>query len=72
MAQVAFDEKNEALKERSSSKSNKGEREKVESRVVGTALNVGQADDSWEGVIGFCHPFWYVLEKCSYPFFWFC
>ncbi len=39
-------------------KSDDGDWEKVESHAAGTAVNGGQADDEWEGMIGFFHPFW--------------
>lgn len=34
--------------------------EKIESYGAGSAINGGQADDDWEGIIGFFHPFWLV------------
>ena len=34
--------------------------EKIESYGAGSAINGGQADDGWEGIIGFFHPFWLV------------
>lgn len=37
--------------------------ERVESHVVGSAKNGGQAEDDWEGIIGFFHPFWSVNLK---------
>lgn len=35
--------------------------EKVdEAYAVGTARNGEKADDEWDGIVGFFHPFWYV------------
>lgn len=39
-------------------KSDDGDWEKLESHAVGSSPNGGQADDEWEGIIGFFHPFW--------------
>lgn len=39
-------------------KSGYGDWDKLESHAVGSAPNGGQADDEWEGMIGFFHPFW--------------
>lgn len=39
-------------------KSDDGDWEKLESHAVGSSPNGGQADDEWEGTIGFFHPFW--------------
>jgi alpha-1,2-mannosyltransferase len=36
--------------------------ERVESYATGTAGNGEKAEDEWEGIIGFFHPFWY---ECS-------
>ena len=32
--------------------------ENVESYATGSAVNGGPADDEWEGVVGYFHPFW--------------
>lgn len=39
-------------------KSDDGDWEKLETHAVGSSPNGGQADDEWEGTIGFFHPFW--------------
>lgn len=39
-------------------KSGDGDWEKLESHAVASAPNGGPADDEWEGMIGFFHPFW--------------
>src|SRR5579862_8371205 len=36
--------------------------ETVESHVPGSAVNGGRAPKEWEGVVGFFHPFWWVME----------
>ena len=34
--------------------------EQIESYGAASAKNGGQAEDEWEGIVGFFHPFWYV------------
>jgi alpha-1,2-mannosyltransferase len=33
--------------------------EKVGSSPVGSAINGAKADEEWDGIVGFFHPFWY-------------
>ena len=47
---------------RRSQKSEDDEWEKIESYGGASAINGGQAEDDWEGIVGFFHPFWFVLE----------
>ena len=35
--------------------------EQIESYGAASAKNGGQADDEWEGIVGFFHPFWCVI-----------
>ena len=51
---------------RRSQKSEDDEWEKIESYGTASAINGGQADDDWEGIIGFFHPFWFVLGNPSW------
>ena len=47
--------------ERSSSSSSSGEDgewEKVDTDSLGSAGNGDKCDDSWDGIVGFFHPFW--------------
>ena len=37
--------------------------EKVESHCTTSDTIGGQSDDEWEGIVGFFHPFWFVLSK---------
>ena len=37
--------------------------ENVESYGAASAVNGGRAEDDWEGVIGFFHPFWSVSKS---------
>ena len=39
--------------------------EKVESYGAASAVNGGRAEDDWEGVVGFFHPFWFVPKACA-------
>ena len=59
-ARVKLEESQSQLRERCSPKSDDGEWEKVEKYAVGSAANGGEAEDEWEGIIGFFHPFWFV------------
>ena len=34
--------------------------EQVGNTPPGSAVNGGQADSEWHGIVGFFHPFWYV------------
>jgi alpha-1,2-mannosyltransferase len=36
--------------------------ERVEKNVIRSAPNGLAVDDDWSGIIGFFHPFWYVLK----------
>ncbi|KAL9596902.1 MAG: hypothetical protein Q9179_004466, partial [Wetmoreana sp. 5 TL-2023] len=57
LARVKLEESQLQLRERQSPNSDDGEWEKVEKHAVGSAPNGGEADDEWEGIIGFFHPF---------------
>ena len=35
--------------------------ENVESSAVGSAKNGEKADEEWDGIVGFFHPFWYAV-----------
>ena len=39
--------------------------EKIESYGAASAVNGGRAEDDWEGVVGFFHPFWFVPEPLA-------
>ena len=39
--------------------------EQIESYGAASAKNGGQAEDEWEGIVGFFHPFWYVISVLS-------
>lgn len=58
LAKIKQDEEHETSKTRLSPKSDDGDWEKVESDASGTVSNRQKADDNWEGIIGFFHPFW--------------
>ena len=36
--------------------------EKVDTYVPVTVPNGGKSDENWSGVVGFFHPFWYVIR----------
>jgi alpha-1,2-mannosyltransferase len=36
--------------------------ENVEAYAVGSAKNGEKADKEWDGIVGFFHPFWYVMH----------
>ena len=55
---VGAEEKDYRVKKRLSPKSDDEDWEKVESYVSGSAKNGDVAEDEWEGVVGFFHPFW--------------
>lgn len=55
LSQVRSEETDYQLQEK---KSDDGDWEKLESHAVGSSPSGGQADDEWEGTIGFFHPFW--------------
>ena len=62
IAKLKLDEEREAVKTRLSPRSDDGDWEKVESYIGRTGNDAEKAeDDDWEGIIGFFHPFWYVL-----------
>jgi alpha-1,2-mannosyltransferase len=42
--------------------------EEIEGSLVGSAVNGGKADTDWHGIVGFFHPFWYVLKRFGYTF----
>ena len=58
LAKVKLDEEQETSRTRPSPKSDDGDWEKVDSDLSGTVFNGQKADDNWEGIIGFFHPFW--------------
>lgn len=58
LLKVKLDEEHDTNKNRSSPKADDGDWEKVDSDVSGTVPNGQKADDNWEGLIGFFHPFW--------------
>lgn len=60
LARVKLEEAQYQLSASQSHKSDDGEWEKVEKHTAGSAKNGGEADDEWEGIIGFFHPFWSV------------
>ena len=47
-------------KERGSPKSDDEDWEKVEQHLAGSATPEGKAEDEWDGIVGFFHPFWWV------------
>ncbi|KAL8662324.1 MAG: hypothetical protein Q9168_008275, partial [Polycauliona sp. 1 TL-2023] len=57
LARVKLEEARSQLYASQSPKSDDGEWEKVEKHTAGSAKNGGEADDEWEGIIGFFHPF---------------
>lgn len=57
LLQVKREEKDYQTQHESSSKLS-DDWEKVESYATGSATNGGPADDDWEGIVGFFHPFW--------------
>ncbi|KAL8758804.1 MAG: hypothetical protein Q9199_001215 [Rusavskia elegans] len=57
LARVKLEEAQYQLSASQSHKSDDGEWEKVEKHTAGSAKNGGEADDEWEGIIGFFHPF---------------
>ncbi len=60
LARVKLEEAQYQLSASQSPKTDDGEWEKVEKHTAGSAKNGGEADDEWEGTIGFFHPFWSV------------
>lgn len=60
LARVKLEEARSQLSASRSPKSDDGECEEVEKHTAGSAKNGGEADDEWEGIIGFFHPFWSV------------
>ncbi|KAL8798022.1 MAG: hypothetical protein Q9182_007021 [Xanthomendoza sp. 2 TL-2023] len=57
LAKVKLEEAQFQLSESKSPRLDDGSWEKVEKHAVGSAPNGKEADDEWEGVIGFLHPF---------------
>ncbi|KAL8861229.1 MAG: hypothetical protein Q9178_002445 [Gyalolechia marmorata] len=57
LARVKIEEAQSSAAASQSSESDNGEWEKVERHVVGSAQNGEEADNEWEGIIGFFHPF---------------
>lgn len=60
LARVKVEEDDFESKEKRSRKSEDDDWERVESYAAGIAKNGEKADDDWQGVVGFFHPFWYV------------
>lgn len=60
LARVKLEESQLQLRESQVPKSDDGEWEKVEGHATGSAPNGQEADDEWEGIVGFFHPFWFV------------
>lgn len=58
LLKVKLDEEHDTSKIRHSPKSDDGDWEKVDSDGRGIILSGQKADDDWEGLIGFFHPFW--------------
>lgn len=63
LARVKLEESQLQISARQSPKLDDGEWEKVEKYSVGSAPDVKEADDEWEGTIGFFHPFWFVVPR---------
>ncbi|KAL8666188.1 MAG: hypothetical protein Q9202_001695 [Teloschistes flavicans] len=57
LARVKLEESQLQLRESQVPKSDDGEWEKVEGHATGSAPNGQEADDEWEGIVGFFHPF---------------
>lgn len=68
LARVKLDESQSQLSKRPPPNLDDGEWEKVENDTVGSKPNGSEADNAWEGIIGFFHPFWSVLprDRCRY------
>jgi sulfur relay (sulfurtransferase) DsrC/TusE family protein len=64
-AKVRGEEQEYQLEKRRNTKSEDEDWERVESYAIGTSGNGERAEDEWEGVIGFFHPFWYEQNLCS-------
>lgn len=60
LARVKLEEAQYQLSASESPTLDDGEWEKVEKHAAGSAKNGEEADDEWEGIIGFFHPFWSV------------
>lgn len=39
--------------------------EQIEGSLVGSAVNGGKGERDWSGIVGFFHPFWYILALPS-------
>ena len=63
LARVKIEEAQSSIAASQSSESDNGEWEKVERHAIGSAQNGEEADNEWEGIIGFFHPFWSVLAS---------
>lgn len=61
LARVKVEESQYQLSAQHSPRSEDGEWEKVEKHADGSAPNGKESGNEWEGIIGFFHPFWYVL-----------
>jgi alpha-1,2-mannosyltransferase len=59
-AKVRGEELEYQSKESKTQKSEDEDWERVESYATGTSRNGEKAEEEWEGVIGFFHPFWYA------------
>jgi alpha-1,2-mannosyltransferase len=58
LAQAKLEEDEENIRIRPSTKSDNGDWEKVDDHISRIGINRGQAEDEWEGIVGFFHPFW--------------
>lgn len=63
LARVKVEESQYQLSTRQSPKSDDGEWEKVEKSTADPTRNGEEANDEWEGIIGFFHPFWFVQPE---------
>lgn len=48
--------------EHKKSKREEDDWEEIEPSTVGSAVNGGKADQDWNGIVGFFHPFWYIFK----------
>lgn len=65
LAEIRSQEGRETTETRSSPRSDDGDWEKVESGSEPTGRDGKKARSDWDGIIGFLHPFWYVVLRAS-------
>lgn len=58
LARVATETRNCEAEQRKTHKNEDDDWEEVEGATVGTAVNGGRAENEWEGIVAFFHPFW--------------